>query len=555
MSLGLFAAIGAARIASTYRVFNHTVDEPAHLACGMEWLDRGRYAYQALHPPLPRVAAALLPRLSGARSHGEQGMIAEGRRILYESGGYFRTLSLARAGQLPFFLLATLLVGLLARRFFGEVAGVTAAFLFTTAPPVLGHAGLATTDIAVTATFLAAFGALLVWLEKRTVARSLLLGVAVALAVMSKFSAIAFLVGFGAILAGLSRAARSRRRAETERATGMRVLPALGIALAALLLTIWAAYRFTFSPIGTPDLRLRPRIDRVIGQRGRLNELAYRITETPLPAGQFLRGLLQLTERNERATPPYFLGVNRQSRPLAFFPIVLAVKTPIPILVLAAGGAALVARRWWTGTDPRGLAVLAAAAAVLAVAILSRINIGTRHVLPIFPFLALLAGAAASRLLGDALTRPVAFAGAVAILTWHVAASVRAHPDYLADFNEIAGRHPERIVVDSDLDWGQDLERLSKKLRELRLEAVSIAYFGTADLNRHGLPPHGPLRRHQRSSGWIAISLQRLKRDRERPPHDGFRWLEAYEPVTRVGKSILLYYVPANALSAPRPGP
>src|SRR5271169_6374461 len=66
----LFVAIASARIITTYTVFNHTVDEPAHIACGMEWLDRKTYHYEAQHPPLARVMTAIGPYLSGAHSWG-----------------------------------------------------------------------------------------------------------------------------------------------------------------------------------------------------------------------------------------------------------------------------------------------------------------------------------------------------------------------------------------------------------------------------------------------------------------------------------------------------
>src|ERR1700729_3671149 len=60
--------LGTIRIVSTYSVFSYTFDEPAHLACGMEWLDKGVYTWEPQHPPLARVAASLGPYLMGIRS-------------------------------------------------------------------------------------------------------------------------------------------------------------------------------------------------------------------------------------------------------------------------------------------------------------------------------------------------------------------------------------------------------------------------------------------------------------------------------------------------------
>ena len=112
-------ATGLARIVATYPVFNQTWDEPAHIAAGMEWIDRGTYTYEPLHPPLARVLTAIGPRLAGVRSGGHENVWLEGNSILYAGGRYDRNLALARLGVLPFFLLASLVVFLWANRIGG----------------------------------------------------------------------------------------------------------------------------------------------------------------------------------------------------------------------------------------------------------------------------------------------------------------------------------------------------------------------------------------------------------------------------------------------------
>jgi hypothetical protein len=183
------------RIVATYEVFSHTNDEPAHIACGMEWLDKGVYRYDVQHPPLARVAAAIGPHLLGRRSHGsvgKLGILHEGLAILYQDLRYDEVLATARFGVLPFFWVASFVVYVWARRDFGGRAAVIALFFFTFLPPVLAHAGLATTDMAVTTWLGAAFLAGRVWLEQPTPATAALLGACGALAVVSKFSSLAF---------------------------------------------------------------------------------------------------------------------------------------------------------------------------------------------------------------------------------------------------------------------------------------------------------------------------------------------------------------------------
>jgi len=89
--------IASARIVSTYTVFNHTVDEPAHLAAGMEWISAGKYLYEDQHPPLARVMGALGPYLAGERWHAGPDSYFEGFRILGRDAHYGRMLAFGRA--------------------------------------------------------------------------------------------------------------------------------------------------------------------------------------------------------------------------------------------------------------------------------------------------------------------------------------------------------------------------------------------------------------------------------------------------------------------------
>jgi hypothetical protein len=189
----LLVTLASMRIAATYAVFSHTVDEPAHLACGMEWLSQGTYSYETQHPPLARVAAALGPFLAGETSQNLPEKWQEGLAILAHGGHYERNLALARLGILPFFWLACWVVYAWTRRYLGTLQALLAVLLFTNLPPVLAHAGLATTDMALAATTGAAFLAAARWCEHPGPLNSLVFGGATGLAVLSKLSALAFI--------------------------------------------------------------------------------------------------------------------------------------------------------------------------------------------------------------------------------------------------------------------------------------------------------------------------------------------------------------------------
>ena len=90
--------------------------------------------------------------------------------------------------------------------------------------------------------------------------------------------------------------------------------------------------------------------------------------------------------------------------------------------------------------------------------------------------------------------------------------------------------------MESDLDWGQDLKRLSARLNDLHVQSVWISYFGAADLSKRLAQTSSRLKANDRPEGWVAISEAKLRKF----PHD-YGWLLNY-PYERVGRSIRLYH-------------
>jgi len=324
------------------------------------------------------------------------------------------------------------------------------------------------------------------------------------------------------------------------------------LTLLVAFLVVWGGYRFSVGPLVSAVDRPHQTIDQYLGVGGNAHALAYWMAESiPLPAPDLLMGLNELRKRNSAMNVSYQLGRIRRSGSWYFFPVSLAFKTPLPFLILSAVGVILLARNAFLQRNWRPLGPAVAAMVLLLVSLPSRINIGVRHVLPVYLLLAIVAGFGAASLWKHSRHRLLGRVTVVALLLWQLTTSVKTHPDYLAYFNELAGRHPERILVDSDLDWGQDLSRLASTLRARRIDVVSLAYFGTADPSRHNLPRVLPLVPHERTTGWIAVGETALKMGGPNPPwsppYDGFSWLEAFEPVEWVGRSIRLYHLPDGA--------
>jgi len=139
------AAVTVARLFATYHVFTATYDEPAHIASGMEWLDKGAYTYEAEHPPLAPVAVALGPYLAGLRSRGLPDLFDEGNAILYSTADPWQISRWPVSAICHFLLWRAPLFSSGACRWYTVGTGFWAVLLFLSLPLFSVHAALATT--------------------------------------------------------------------------------------------------------------------------------------------------------------------------------------------------------------------------------------------------------------------------------------------------------------------------------------------------------------------------------------------------------------------------
>ena len=482
VAYALVGLITLGRIAATLRIFSAINDEPVHIAAGYDWLVLRSAAFDPAHPPLARILCAL--PLRHLPPPDEKGFVRRGNALLFEDRGYVKNLSHARLGNLVFVAIAMIVVAAWGRRF-SEGVGLMAVAMLGSLPPILGHAGVVTTDMAVAATVplaLLAFDALLV---EPSWTRALLFGGALGIGMLSKYSFLLFFAVCAIVLLIL------RRR-----------FPIGRIAVAGVigLLIVWAGYRFETGPIG--DIRV--------------------------PAPLFWRGLLMLKMHNAIGHYTFFLGRYSEHGWWYYFPVIFFFKTPIPFMILAAWGGWLLVRA------RRGLEFVLFPAAIMASVLASSINIGIRHILPIYPPLCIAAAYGAIELWKS---RRIVVGILAAWLFIEVAI---AHPDYLAWFNEAAGRHPERIAVDSNLDWGQDVLRLAHVVRERHIDRIAVLAAGQFDYQRMGIPAD-PLQPYIRMKGWIAVGETPLKLVHQWG--GDFTWLEGH-PYEKVGKGMRLYRIP-----------
>jgi hypothetical protein len=523
--------IACVRIVSTYNALSITADEPIHFVCGLEYVAKHVYRIEPQHPPLSRMMEALGPYLIGVRPADLSDPVDNALTPIARSGQVERVVFLMRLGNLPFFLLSCLVVGIWGNMF-GRPMAVLAVALFTLLPTSLADAGLATTDMALGATVGAAFLAFIFWAEKPTMLRSVLLGLCMALACLSKFTALGYVPAAMALAVGCHVAVRWPGWRELWRLVKRHLVPtAVAASITALL--IWACYWFSFGPVHTYGHDVR------------------------VPAPEFFEGIRFALHHNRLGHGAFLFGKFSWTGWWYYFPVVLLLKTPIAFLVLLGLGALVCLGE---RARPINLLPLAFSLGILLPAMHGNVNIGVRHVEPIYIGFSIISALGLRQLLQWTRRTVAPALTAVVLISWMILSAGVQHPDYLAYLNAFAGKTPENVLTDSNYDWGQDLKFLAKRLRQLGVQEFSLASLDGLGLDHndyreawYGLPTIKPVDTCIPSPGWNVLSPTIEKSISYWPGNRFYRgrnmvkpWYEQVTPTERVGP-LLLYFVPPDA--------
>ena len=497
-ALSLFVGLGV----SSLNLDSATFDEGKHLPVGYAFLKLGDYRFDPDNPPLGRMLAATPLLFMDVRVDREDRTYRQalvwgfGHRFLYEWNDADRLVMWGRVSMVVLGALLACLVFLWARTLAGVPAAAAALFLYILNPDVLAHSRLATTDLPVTIFFFATVAAFERLTARVTWPRLLLTALCLGSALASKYSAVALFPVLGVL--GLVVALGA---APLEVTLGLRPGPSRSIAtgggrlatLLALLLgigcvawvVVWAVYRFRFmpaAPAGPTSLAWD-----ALPQRGQfLDRLVLAGLNAHLLPGAYLYGFLDMLQRGQDH-PAFLMGRISQDGWWYYFPVSFALKTPIPLMLLLLGGAVSTLK-----SRARSLRVESflwlPPAIYGAMAVVHGLNIGHRHLLPMAPFLFVIGGRAAAGLWES--RRRASKAVVLLLAGWYALSTARIHPHYLAYFNEIAGgpANGSKYLVDSNLDWGQDLKRLKSYVDEKGVGRILLSYMGSADPEYYAIP-------------------------------------------------------------------
>jgi len=565
------------------------VDEVPHIGAGYSYVRMGDMRLNPEHPPLIKDLAGL-PLLTLGLSDGifagepwteeVNGQWTFGRSAIYGAGAHPDTVkNFARLPMLAIFGFVCWLVWKWTRERYGDPAALLALGLTAFSPTLLAHGRLVTTDLGAAAGVLAATYCFVALLRERSRRNFVFAALALGLALLAKFNTVLLAPFFAAVavLWGLEGHFRSGRH--WGRAFRLLGLTAL-VGITAFVFVVWPVYiAHTWNYPPERQLADAKSITSWYGPNP-VKSFAIWAADKPVirAAGQWALGLAMVMQRNAGGNTIYWLGrVVKEGGP-GYFPTVYFLKEPLAwwaLVAMALTALAFHHRRfrtapktgsWWARHQEEWVWLLWLLIYWL-VSVRSTLNIGVRHLLPVYPFTIMLVAGRLSVLMAwlheHDRHRFKAFTGAIAVLLgWYVYSSVSVHPFYLTHFNELAGGPAGgyRYVVDSNLDWGQDARRFGKFVRDRNIRCVLTDYFGWADPQAYLGKAYqwtsstqwrdaADFRRRNACDGWIAVSATFLQNSNgEKTFSDDttkgtYRWLMDYQPEAVIGHSIFVWHI------------
>lgn len=550
-----------------------TMDEVAHLPAGYSYLTQQDMRLNPEHPPLLKDLSALpllfikdinFPSEIKAWQEDVNGQWDFGRYFLYQSENPVEKMIFW--GRIPMILILILLgfyVFKWARELFGNCAGLLALFFFSFSPTLIAHGRLVTTDVGAAAGIFIATYYFIKALKSPTKKNIILAGVFFGLAELLKFSAILLLPFylFLGLIWWLVKLGKFRQ-----------TLKILTLVFVIGFLLIWPIYQYhtwNYPPekqVSDTQVYLKDTPEFI------KKPILWAADKPILRAySHYFTGLSMVFHRVAGGNTTYFLGEVSNVGWRSYFPIVYLIKIPLAfhILTLIALLYALwlIRKPFWKDFKNRAtnwvkshfpvFAILTFIGIYWLTSVAGNLNIGVRHLLPVFPLTILLVSGAITNLLKEPCLK-LKYLVLMLLILWQAFSVISVYPHFLAYFNElVAGPgNGYKYVVDSNLDWGQDLKRLKNWVEE-NLPAgrqVYLDYFGGGNpqyyLGTKYASWWGTRSPEEFPKGnYLAVSATLLQGGKGKAipelsqPSGYYQWLNNYNPVTTIGYSIFIYYI------------
>jgi hypothetical protein len=457
-------------------------------------------------------------------------------------------------GRVPIVMLSILLgvyVWRWARELYGRGAGLCALAFYCFSPNILAHSRLVTIDLGSSCFIFIAMYYFWKFMEESTKRNLIIAGMTFGLAQLSKFTGL-FLIPIY-VCTGLI-AIHYRKRMEVKFSIPFaRFFSASGVygkSIFNLGVSVAVIFIIGFLVVGVGY--------ECIGIRFGDSVSISRVIST------YLRELHYVLSHNKIGHPAFLMGRYSTQGWWYYLVVAFLIKTPIPTLIFLAWSIFAFSRIRHNDLAQEYF-VLFPVVFIFLISLTNRVNIGLRYILPIYPFIFV----CISKVMKVKVKRQrIAQMVMIVLGLWYITGCFAIYPDYLAYFNELVGGPDNgyKYLVDSNLDWGQDLKGLKRYMEAHNIEKVKLSYFGTADPAWYGIAysylpsPFSPFLRPSGddfpssgpTTGIMAVSATYLQnvyfeRFKQKRP---YRWLKDYSPVDKIGYSIFVYTM--DSMSKPR---
>jgi len=554
-----------------------TMDEVAHLPAGYSYLTQKDMRLNPEHPTLIKDLAGLpLLFLKNIKFPSEikdwqediNGQWGFGYHFLYQAGNPADKMIFW--GRLPMVLILILLgfyVFKWARELFGNKAALLALFFFSFSPTFLAHGRLVTTDVGAAAGAFIATYYFIKFLRNPRKKNIFLAGLAFGAAMLCKFSLI-LLVPFFALITLIWAGVCSQNKPKIKI-----IFKYIGLALLVGIIgmvLIWPVYQYHVWNY-PPERQVRDSEVFLSAYPDFIQKPILWMADKPVlrAYAQYFTGLFMVLHRGSFGHTTYFLGEISNLGWKNYFPIVYGIKVPLAFHILTVisllYAAWSVKKPFWQNTFSRAViwiknhfaefSMLLFVGIYWASSLYSNLNIGVRHLLPVFPFTFLLVSGVTAYWLKSPYLK-LKYCLLAVLLFWQAISVILIYPHFLAYFNELAGGPDQGYIytVDSNLDWGQDLKRLRNWVKEQGIDKIYVDYFGGGDAQYYLKEKFAPWSGSQGpeefpKGNYLAISATFLQGGRGKPapgfdqPTDCYQWLNNYQPVAKIGYSIFVYYI------------
>ncbi|MBU1159923.1 glycosyltransferase family 39 protein [Patescibacteria group bacterium] len=572
-----------------------TMDELAHIPSGYSYLAEQDYRLNPEHPPLIKDLSAVpllflnlnFPTDVPAWTEYINGQWNMGRIFIYESGNDAD--KIIHFSRFPIMLLAILFGWLLfkwAKKLYGNKVGLLTLFFYTMSPTFLAHSHYVTTDLGAAFGFFIGLASFINFLARPTRKNLIIAGIAFGIAQLLKFS----LVILAPIYFLLAMFWIFLENYGGWKKIFSKILPAIGklfiIGIIGVII-IWPVYQFHVW--NYPAEQQKADTEWTLKSFGfkPAAESVIWMSDKPIirPLGQYLFGVLMVTQRAAGGNTAYFMGKVTSEGSKLYFPILYFLKEHLAfhILTLIALIFGIInikrvkeksfrAVMEWMRDNFALTASMVFVAIYILQSITSNLNIGVRHILPTFPFIYLIVSRQIVRWVKTSdIEEPrnifeqikhffyVCFkslkksAVILVLCLWIFLVNILTFPYFLSYFNELGGgtENGYKIATDSNYDWGQDMKRLKDFTEKNKVEKIYIDYFGGGNIEyyfQNKGKEWNSAKGELPAGSWLAVSLNTLMSAQAQPApgferkyEDSYSWLKDKKPVARAGTSIFIY--------------